>query len=113
MLSQMAQDFAAEIAGHDWSDAPYRADRAGHQRSFDGKKRTAAQLSPSETEVVVINVMWVVAQQLASVDPNFNVHEFAEACGVARRFRLRTDGSASGAIPGGLRPEDYRVQRTA
>ena len=36
MLSQMAQDFAAEIAGHDGSGAPYRADRAGHQRSFDG-----------------------------------------------------------------------------
>ncbi|WP_242089276.1 hypothetical protein [Curtobacterium sp. DN_7.5] len=113
MLSQVAQDFAAEIAAHDWSDAPFRADRAGHNRATDGAKRSAKQLSPEETETVVVNVMWVVAQQLASIDPNFNVHEFAAACGVARRYRVRSDGSPSGSMPGGLRPEDFRVKRSA
>ena len=29
MLSRLAQEFADEIANHDWSDAPYRLDRAG------------------------------------------------------------------------------------
>jgi hypothetical protein len=32
-LSRLAEAFAAEICNHDWSDAPWRADRAGHDRS--------------------------------------------------------------------------------
>lgn len=111
MLSQMAQNFAAEIAGHDWSDAPFRADRAGHVRSVDGKNKSAQQLTQEQTETVALNVMWVVAQQLASVDPNFNVHEFAAACGISRRYRLRSDGSASGGISAGLRTQDFQVPR--
>lgn len=38
-LSRLAQEFAAEIANHDWSDAPYRTDRAGHQNSDDRPSR--------------------------------------------------------------------------
>jgi hypothetical protein len=29
-LSRPARELAAEINHHDWSDAPFRADRAGH-----------------------------------------------------------------------------------
>lgn len=78
-LSRLAREFAAEIANHDWSDAPFRTDRAGHQ--YDS---TAAQsLTPEETEAVRTNVMWVVAQVLGHADPNFdaNAYEFALACG--------------------------------
>ncbi|QWS34050.1 hypothetical protein [Curtobacterium aetherium] len=111
MLSQIAQNFAAEIAGHDWSDAPFRADRAGHQRDVDRKKKSIEQLSQEQTETVVLNVMWVVAQQLASVDPNFDVHEFAKACGIAGHYRLRSNGAANGLIDAGLRPQDFQVVR--
>lgn len=82
-LSRLAQEFAAEIAQHDWSDAPWRTDRAGHRRDDDSPARlTKEQLTEDETESVRTNVMWVAAQVLGHADPNFDVHEFAEACGV-------------------------------
>ncbi|MEU7170222.1 hypothetical protein ABZ949_01870 [Micromonospora tulbaghiae] len=97
-LSRLAQQFADEIRQHDWSDAPYRADRAGHRRSDD--KTPTPQLEPAQTDMIRINVMWVHAQVLAYNDPNFDVHEFAEACGVRARTR---GGNLDGGITAGLR----------
>jgi hypothetical protein len=47
-LSCLAREFATEIANHDWSDAPYRCDRAGHDRTGDSN-RNEYQLSPIQT----------------------------------------------------------------
>ncbi|MFF4417115.1 hypothetical protein ACFYY8_31730 [Streptosporangium sp. NPDC001559] len=80
-LSRVARKHAAEIANHDWSDAPYRLDRAGHQRE-DDTNRGEKFLSPEEAQRVKVNVAWVVAQVLAEEDPNFNVVEFARLCGI-------------------------------
>lgn len=102
-LSRLAQQFADEIRQHDWSDAPYRADRAGHNRADDtGIGRTpATQLSPAETDTIRMNVMWVTAQVLGYNDPNMDVYEFAEACGVDTR--TATGRPRSGTINSGLR----------
>jgi hypothetical protein len=72
---------AAEIRQHDWSDAPWRIDRAGHDRSKDSN-RGPQTLSPEETERVRTNVMWTTAQALGHADPNFDIYEYAEACGI-------------------------------
>jgi len=101
-LSTIAQALAEEIAAQDWSDAHNRADGARHDRAAD--HTTTTQLSPAEAEFVRVNVMWVTAQALSAHEANFDVHAFAEAAGVDPRFRLRSDGSPSGAIPAGLRP---------
>lgn len=98
-LSRSAREFAAEILQHDWSDAPYRGDRAGHNRETD-TKRSEKVLTPEQTECVRSNVMWVTAQVLWHRDPNFDLYEFAEACGVAVRNK---DGSQDGGIRAGLR----------
>lgn len=100
-LSRLAREFAAEINYHDWSDAPFRLDRAGHQRDHDGHRVTAKQLSPEETDCVRTNVMWVAAQVLGHADPNFDVFEFAEWCGVDTR--TSSGRPRSGHIPAGLR----------
>jgi hypothetical protein len=100
-LSRLAREFAAEIKNHDWSDAPYRLDRAGHKREFDGRKKSAEQLSPHETDRVRTNVMWVAAQVLGHTDPNFDVYEFAEACGV--NTRTPSGRPRSGGIIAGIR----------
>ena len=102
MLSRLAAEFAAEIRGHDWSDAPWRIDRAGHQRENDSKKGPEV-LDERETGLVRTNVMWVTAQVLLHADPNLDVHEFAEACGVPTRIVRNSDGRPSGAILNGLR----------
>jgi hypothetical protein len=47
--------------------------------------------------------MWVTAQVLAYADPNFDVYEFAEACGVETKTRR---GSLDGTISAGLRRGD-------
>lgn len=73
---------AAEIRMHDWSDAPYRIDRAGHQRGSD-TNRGRDVLSAPEAESVRINTMWVTAQVLGHNDPTFDVLAYAGACGVA------------------------------
>ena len=98
-LSRLAQEFAAEIRNHDWSDAPYRADRAGHKREFDTNAKPET-LTKVQTETVQMNVMWVAAQVLGHADPNFDEHEFAEACGV-NPYDSR--GRKSGTITAGLR----------
>lgn len=105
-LSRLAREFAAEIANHDWSDAPFRADRAGHDRARD---RTQTRvLAPGETDIVRMNVMWVTAQVLGHADPNFDEYEFAEACGVETRTR---SGHRNGGISAGLRKADGRYCR--
>lgn len=101
-MSRHARELAAEIDSHDWSDAPYRLDRAGHQRQDDnGSRRTERQLTEAETAKVRTNVMWVVGQVLAHSDPNFDIYEFAEWCGVDTR--TSSGRPRSGHIPAGLR----------
>ncbi|WP_141566252.1 hypothetical protein [Pseudonocardia sp. N23] len=100
-MSRLARDFAAEINYHDWSDAPYRLDRAGHQRDHDRHNATPDVLNQAETDNVRTNVMWVVAQVLGHADPNFDVFEFAEWCGVDTR--TSAGRARSGHIPAGLR----------
>lgn len=82
-LSRLAREYAAEIRAHDWSDAPYRADRAGHRREDDRGWRDRPRLSERETEIVRLNVMWVVGQVLghAGVLRLDEIYEWAEACG--------------------------------
>ncbi len=105
-LSRIAQEFADEINGHDWSDAPWRLDRAGHQWSSDKRKQVAEPLDARETAFLRTNVMWVAAQVLLHADPNLDVHEFAVACGVPRNIVFNSDGRKSGAIRMGLRFDD-------
>ena len=104
-LSRCAEEVAAGIRAHNWSDAPWRLDRAGHNRSTD-PKRPAEHLDPDETDRVRTNVMWVTAQVLLHADPNFSVEEFAVACGIPRGITHRSDGKFSGALAGGLRIRD-------
>lgn len=86
MLSRIAREIADEIRNHDWSDAPYRLDRAGHQREDDrGSRLSGQQLTPEETDFVRTNVMWVTGQVLGHLDPNFDEFEYAEWCGVDTR----------------------------
>ncbi|WP_236789642.1 hypothetical protein [Amycolatopsis sp. GM8] len=98
-LSRLAPQFAAEIHQHDWSDAPYRLDRAGHQREHD-LPNDVPQMSPEETDRIRTNVMWVVAQVLGYQDPNFDPYEFADAAGVRTKTR---SGHKDGYIMAGLR----------
>jgi hypothetical protein len=106
-LSRQAAEFAAEIKNHDWSDAPFRADRAGHQRWMDGNNPHIRQLDPAEADIVRLNVMWVTAQVLAHQDPQFDVYEFAEACGVPARMIYTSRGQRSGVITSGLRQDEH------
>lgn len=100
-LSCLAEQFAAEIKMHDWSDAPYRVDRAGHSRESDSPGKLTEQLDAKATEYVRMNVMWVTAQVLGYNDPNFDVDEFAKACGIGERS---VSGNRWGAgIKAGLR----------
>jgi hypothetical protein len=98
-LSRLAQEMAAEIRQHDWSDAPWRADRAGHNYDTDSN-RGQHRFGPGETSTIRLNVMWVTAQVLGHADPNFNVFEYAEACGVNT---LTQYGRKNGGITSGLR----------
>ncbi|MQY11489.1 hypothetical protein SRB5_16080 [Streptomyces sp. RB5] len=102
MLSRFAAQLAAEIKQHDWSDAPYRADKAGHNRQMDGRNATPTQLDPQQTRMLTMNVAWVAAQVLAYNDPNLDEHEFFEACGLNARNK---DGRLSGGVTHGLRFE--------
>ena len=106
-LSRFASQFAAEIKNHDWSDSPWRLDRAGHDRNMDrAKSRT---LEPDEAENVKVNAMWVTAQVLAYSDPNFSVEEFAVACGLSRRITHRSDGKFSKGLVNGLRTSGEKL----
>ena len=108
-LSRLAREFAAEIDNHDWSDAPYRLDRAGHKREHDRVgKQSAKVLDLRETGFVKTNVMWVVAQVLGHADPNFDIKEFADTCGVVGmtegtlRHGTRRDAEGKYMPPGGI-----------
>lgn len=101
-LSRIAQTFADEIRRQDWSDAHSRADGSRHNRTVD--RTTQPQLSQDETETVLMNVVWVVAQALFEEDPNFSVREFAEAAGVGRDWLYTRSGRPHGGIEAGLRP---------
>ncbi|MGA4995869.1 hypothetical protein [Nonomuraea bangladeshensis] len=104
-LSRLAREFAEEIKNHDWSDAPWRLDRAGHRRDAD-TKRSAQVLSPDDAHWVKVNVMWVTAQVLGHADPNFDVVEFARACDVTGlspdtlRYGIRRNPDGSYMTPG-------------
>ncbi|QES25789.1 hypothetical protein DEJ47_04390 [Streptomyces venezuelae] len=98
----MARQFAAEINNHDWSDAPYRADRAGHDRFVDN--RGTKLLTQQEADTVRMNVMWVTAQVLGYQDPSLDLFEFAEACGV-NIYTSR--GEKSGYISSGVRRNQH------
>lgn len=103
-LPRIVREFAGEIAHHDWSDAPFRCDRAGHMRSVD-RKLVRSQLDETETAAVKLNVAWVVAQVLGLnglLRDEDDVYEFMEQCGV--ETRTPTTGRArSGHIIYGLR----------
>jgi len=105
MLSRIAREMTAEIASHDWSDAPYRLDRAGHQRRTDNKRGDLV-LEPDQVDAVRINVAWVTCQVLKHADPNLDEHEYLAACGVPHSVTHRTDGSPSGFVTYGLRWAD-------
>ncbi|OZC91785.1 hypothetical protein CH254_04725 [Rhodococcus sp. 06-412-2C] len=100
-LRPLAAHLAAEIAAHDWSDAHARLDRAGHRRDTDTKAGSKV-LTDEEVGFVRTNVMWVTAQVLGYLDSTFDVHEYAQACGVPENIRL-SRGRPSGAIDAGLR----------
>jgi hypothetical protein len=109
-LSKLAQQFADEISHQDWSDAHIRLDRAGHDRNFDSKSHPDDDrvLSADGARCVKTNAMWVTAQVLAYNDPNFDVYEFAEACGVNT---LNSRGGRDGSIAAGLREQYGRYMR--
>jgi len=102
-LSRIAQEFAAEIRNHDWSDAHLRLDRAGHRREHDRASDSLEPLTPKETDRVRTNVMWVTAQVLKHADPQLDLHEYAAACGVPRSITHNSDGRLSGTITAGIR----------
>lgn len=107
-LSRLAQQFADEIRQHDWSDSPWRLDRAGHSWDRDSN-RGPQRFGKPETDTIRTNVMWATAQVLGYNDPNFDVFEFAEACGVDTR--TPSGQPRSGYIPAGLRGGPGRYQR--
>lgn len=102
MLSRLAAEFAAEIQKHDWSDAPYVTDRAGHRRSAEA----GPVLSDEEAGRVKTNVAWVVGQVLLHADPNFDLREFAHACDLPRSLRYGASGQPSDAVLDGIRRDD-------
>lgn len=110
-LSRLAREFAAEINNHDWSDAPYRADRAGHRHDDDPNSHSVPQLDRRQTDIVRMNVMWVTAQVLLHADPNLDPFEYAEACGVDTS--TPSGRPRSGVITAGLRwdPEKGQYDR--
>lgn len=102
-LPRFARELAAEIAFHDWSDAPFRTDRAGHIRSDDRPGRRTEALTAEQTDNIRLNVSWVVAQILGYhgyLRDDDDVYEFMDACDVDTRT---TAGRRSGVITAGLR----------
>ncbi|MFE2561614.1 hypothetical protein ACFXGT_37525 [Streptomyces sp. NPDC059352] len=108
-LSKVAQQLADEIRLQDWTDAHIRGDRAGHDRKRDSKSHPSDPvLNAEQTQSVRTNVMWVTAQVLGYNDPNFDVYEFAQACGVNI---LNSRGGKDGSIAAGLRTSYGRYCR--
>lgn len=111
MLSRLAQEFAAEIANHDWSDAPYRLDRAGHKREGDTNRGSEFLTNPEDVDRIRTNVMWVTAQVLMHSDPNLKILEYAEACGIPRWITHNRNGRPSGILGAGIRERDGQVAK--
>lgn len=111
MLGRLAQEFAAEIANHDWSDAPYRLDRAGHHRDDDTNRGLDFLENPEDVDRIRTNVMWVTAQVLMHSDPNLDILEYAEACGIPRWITHNRDGRPSGVLDAGIRKRDGQVAK--
>lgn len=109
-LSPLAADFAAEINAHEWSDATFRFDRAGHRRENDTHSGPDTPLSHGQVDYVKANVAAVVAQVLGYTEgaSSFDPHEFFLYAGVARGFRLTRNGRPSGTVTAGLRIEGSR-----
>jgi len=114
-LSRLVREFADEINGHDWSDAPYRCDRAGHKR-LAAPHSTSGVLTESATDIVLWNVVVVTAQVLMYSDPNLDLVEFAIACGLPQDmagtsedpdgfllYGIRRDATGQVARPGPCR----------
>jgi hypothetical protein len=104
-LSTIAARLAQEISMQDWSDVHSRADGARHDRSVD--RKGGDQLEPAETEVVRMNVIWVVGQALAEDDPNFDIRAFAEAAGATDYWLYNKDGRPNRGIEAGLRRVEH------
>ncbi|WP_458681631.1 hypothetical protein [Prescottella equi] len=109
-LSRLAAEFAAEIANHDWSDAPFRIDRAGHDRADDSPAKLTRQLNAvpdhsglSEVEKVRLNVVWVTAQVLQHADPNLDLEEFAKRSGVPDGWLYNRQRQLNGGLEAGIR----------
>jgi hypothetical protein len=100
-LSTIAERLADEIRTQDWSDAHSRADGARHDRALD--RKGGEQLTQDESELVRMNVIWVVGQALAEDDPNFSVRTFAEAAGATDKWLYNKDGRPNRGIEAGLR----------
>jgi hypothetical protein len=88
-MSTIAKRLANEIRAQDWSDAHSRADGSRHDRAID--REGGDQLDPDETEVVRMNVIWVVGQALAEDDPNFSIRDFAQAAGATNGLTALTE----------------------
>jgi hypothetical protein len=103
-LSPLAAHFGAEINAHDWRDAPFRFDRAGHRWETDTHRGTEV-LPPDQVDCVKANVAAVVAQVLGYTEgaSSFDPHEFFLYAGVARDIRLTRGGRQSGAVTASLR----------
>lgn len=99
MLSRTAELMAMEIRNHDWSDAPYRVDRAGHRRDLDSNSVHTELLTEREAKDILTNVMFVSAQALGSDDPNFDPMEYAKACGVPKYY-------LNGYVDSGIRRDE-------
>ncbi|MCR5977479.1 hypothetical protein GDN83_06950 [Gordonia jinghuaiqii] len=107
-LSFLAAHMAAEINAHDWSDAPYRFDRAGHRREKDTpSRRSGLALTADETQLVKANAAMVAAQVIGYLEgESFDPHEFALMAGVSREIRLTARGQRSGSIDAALRKDN-------
>lgn len=104
-LSRLAREFAQEIKLHEWSDSPYRADKAGHRREDDRGWEHKPRLDNAQTDAVRMNVMWVVGQVLggAGMIDLDDVWDWASACGVEI---ATSSGRRSNAIRYGFRVTD-------
>lgn len=74
-MPSVAAEMAREIADHYWADAPYRLDRAGHQR--DGSQ----ELTAEEAARVRDNVVLVTVSALRCAYPGIDDAAYARACG--------------------------------
>lgn len=102
-LTRDQQKRAAEIRAQDWSDAPFRRDRAGHRWEDDSPSKQTVRLDQTQTENLLWNVVVNAAQVYAYEDPNFDVYVFGEACGLPRHMLYNNRGGRDGGLEAGIR----------